>query len=365
MNFLAELIFRIAKQNDKKFLFNSFPDFSDNALAFFIHLDKKYEFTAIWLISNINEKDELIAFANSIGFKNRVKFINKKSLLGVYHFFTSKFVFTTHGIYKKFGKIQNHKLINLWHGMPIKNIEGLADPKKTLADNSNYYIVTNQYYKNLFSKIFNIEKEKIFITGLPRNDMIFDSSKIYNQIDKRNFSKKILWMPTYRKNDIFSKNFNLRLKRINNIFKSKNYICVIKTHPLDSRFDQIDEMSNIKIIDEIFLRRNHLIFYQIFSEVDLLITDFSSVCIDFMLTEKPIIFFAEDFDKYNNSTGFIFDDLEKIFPGKIIKSFNDFERKIENLYPYFISNTFKDPKKYFHDVQSNFSEKLESYIFSL
>lgn len=50
---------------------------------------------------------------------------------------------------------------------------------------------------------------------------------------------------------------------------------------------------------------------------DILITDYSSCYFDFLLTEKPIIFYPFDFKEYSKSQGFFF-DYQKVNPGKIV-----------------------------------------------
>jgi CDP-glycerol glycerophosphotransferase (TagB/SpsB family) len=121
-------------------------------------------------------------------------------------------------------------------------------------------------------------------------------------------------------------------------------------------------MSNIKVVDDQFFKVNNKIFYHIFSEVDLLITDFSSVFIDFMLTQKPIIFFVDDFEMYKKSRGFIFDNLDDLLPGEIIKSFSKLESVIENFDFDNYEFNYKISIDHFHDVKSNFSHNLYEHI---
>ena len=361
INLLANFLFKILKQKKDKFLFHSFPDFADNSLAFYIYLDQKSKFEAIWLVDDIHF-DDLKKFAQGIGSRNKIHFVKKNSIIGLYHFFTSDFVFCTHGIFRKLGRIKNHKVINLWHGMPIKKIENFTGSEKIIPDNSNYYVVTNGFYRNLFSKIFNINTKNIFVSGLPRNDLLFLNSNILKKINKNNFAKNILWMPTYRVNSDLSKEFQLNIEKLNKLFMAKNYLCIIKSHPLDVRFTKLKQFSNIEVVDDQFFKVNNKIFYNIFSEVDLLITDFSSVFIDFMLTQKPIIFFVDDFEIYKKSRGFIFDNLDDLLPGDIIKSFSKLESVIENFDFDNYEFNYKISINHFHDVKSNFSHKLYEHI---
>ncbi len=54
---------------------------------------------------------------------------------------------------------------------------------------------------------------------------------------------------------------------------------------------------------------------------DLLITDYSSICMDFVLLEKPCVFYAFDLEEYERERSFFF-DYENYVPGRTAKSFD-------------------------------------------
>ena len=56
---------------------------------------------------------------------------------------------------------------------------------------------------------------------------------------------------------------------------------------------------------------------------DVLVTDYSGVWVDFLLTNRPIISFCYDMDSYLDDRGFYY-DYEAIFPGRINTNFNTF-----------------------------------------
>ena len=59
------------------------------------------------------------------------------------------------------------------------------------------------------------------------------------------------------------------------------------------------------------------------NRTDALITDYSSVAIDYLLLDKPIGFTLDDFEEYRKTRGFIFEDPKKYMPGHHIYSFSD------------------------------------------
>lgn len=71
---------------------------------------------------------------------------------------------------------------------------------------------------------------------------------------------------------------------------SDRYYWVIKLHP---HLEEKGMKSNCDLPSE-----------KIFAVADLLITDYSSVLFDYMVYEKPFLFFAPDFDSFDHARGF-------------------------------------------------------------
>jgi len=368
LNYFFQLIFSILNQDSKKYIFTSSPDFSDNSFAFFIYLDQNHEFTPVWLLNNAEQINEYKDIAENYGTRNDIVFIRKNSLQGIYHYLTANFVFSTHGIFRKFGKIKGHKTINLWHGMPIKNIENYDKNNKSDPDSSNIYIVTSKFYKEKFYKIFNVEQSSVLVTGLPRNDFLINgTADIVKALKiKLKVTKVIMWMPTFREsnnklNPIFSiENISL----LNSFLEKSNSFCAIKLHPQDNTdLTFIDTFDRIKVIDDRIFKKNYL--YEFFNSVDILLTDFSSIYVDFLLLNKPIGFFTPDIKSYSDRRGFLFKNIEDIMPGEVLKDMNEVVHFLENIIVKNKDvNIFKREKvkDLFHDIEKNFSKQLESEI---
>ena len=70
--------------------------------------------------------------------------------------------------------------------------------------------------------------------------------------------------------------------------------------------------------------------YPFLGSCDYLLTDYSSVFIDFDITGKPIGFVMDDIDEYRNTRGLYFDDLESVLPGPVIRDYDSLKRFINN-----------------------------------
>ena len=132
--------------------------------------------------------------------------------------------------------------------------------------------------------------------------------------------KIILYAPTFRDDDVKDSSllenidFNYLNKELGN-----EYIILIKLHPgihsskvpegvIDVTSENITELTVLS---------------------DILITDYSSVCMNFAYLNKPVIFYAFDLDDYNETRSFCF-GYEDYVPGPIVKDYKEIPEKIKN-----------------------------------
>jgi len=360
-------------------LFISSPDFTDNSFALFKYIlknsnndKKKY----IWLVDNIKNKSlykKLINRNINNSMQNKIYIFDKKSLYGLYYFIKAKYIFFTHGFYTGMTLPKNQIRVNLWHGMPLKAIGYLNKQDINKVPKSSFAIATSKFYQDVISRVFNLENKKVIITGQPRCDFLFsteDTLKVFN-IQKENYKKIVLWAPTYRydkdnkiKDGIFKNTLPVikDLESLNIYLNKIDSFLIIKLHPMDilNNFE-FKELSNIKVIKDRDIIKKSLQFYELLANIDILITDFSSIYIDFLLLDRPIIFLIDDFKEYEHSRSFIFSNPKDYMPGYIAT--NIYELKVE-LKRLIINNedSHKEKRdlltKKFHKYKKDFSKRL-------
>ena len=329
-----------------KYVFTSFPDFSDNAFALYLHVLKNHpEIKNIWLIDDLSKTDlHLKTLQNYIDNPPAVRFVKKNSLKGFYHFLTARYVFFTHGIYKGMRFSPRHIVVNLWHGMPLKKI-GYLDPKSPVRPiRSKYITVTSGIYQKIFEKAFRMPASHILISGQVRNDLLFDYPvDALQKLGINPHNEIIIWMPTYRKSivgDIRTDGltdkklplFELHeLAELNRKLKILKKILIVKLHPMDYlNLVEFPDFSHIRFLKNEDFEAKGIQLYSLLAQTDVLLTDYSSVYIDYMLTGKPIGFVMEDWQSFKEKRGFVFDNPEEYMPGKIIDNPKDFIDFIQN-----------------------------------
>ena len=138
-----------------------------------------------------------------------------------------------------------------------------------------------------------------------------------------------MWLPTYRKtgNSSYGEN-NMEnqywlpllhndddLKTLNKYCVDNSILLVVKKHRLQSVFFKDGELSNIRFIDDSDVINLGAQLYELFQFSDALITDYSSIAVDYLLLDKPIAFTLDDYDEYASKRGFVFDNAKDYMPG--------------------------------------------------
>ena len=380
LEYLIKTLRLFIRPQNNYIIYHSFPDFSDNCFTFFCYvLNNHKEYKNIWLISKRDKEkySKLMAnYATSLDYL----MVRKKSFLGVYYFCKSKYIFFTHGLFNEINLSKKQININLWHGMPLKNIGHLDNNSR--VPKSNFVIATSSLFQEIMSKAFLIKSENVLITGQPRNDLIFTKKySLSDLIHKKNtdYDKTVLWMPTYRKavigdvrkdgdleemNHFFEEKY---LNKLNEFFLSTKSICFIKLHPMDYLdTNDFKTYTNLVFLNNASFEEKGISLYSVLQKTDLLLTDFSSIYVDYLLLNKPIGFLNSDFDQYSNSRGFVFEDPKEMMPGEIITDKKE-------LIPFLQKTLFKNQDNFkeerikirdiFHEPKNNFSENVFNTIF--
>lgn len=216
-------------------------------------------------------------------------------------------------------------MVWLWHGVGLKYI--MADELKLFLwpnysrfkrfkvrinrflfpwDNKvrkDCLINTGDFFTRFFCSGFELEPNQVWVDGYPRNDVLFknntqDIIKEYRR--KFPTAKFIIYMPTHRINEHKGVPFNgfegfgFDSNRFFSILEKNDYVFFNKGHFYDSA-------AEIRIENERFLNVNDNMYedlYAFIRDMDILITDFSSVYFDFILLERPVILAPFDYDEY-------------------------------------------------------------------
>ena len=118
------------------------------------------------------------------------------------------------------------------------------------------------------------------------------------------------------------------LSRLNRFLQETSSLLIVKIHPMDA-LQQVnfEKFSNLMIIKPQDFQEQ---LYPLLGASHYLLTDYSSVWVDYSILRRPIGFVMNDIEEYRNSRGLTIDNLDKKLPGTIIDTYQKLTEFISN-----------------------------------
>lgn len=261
-----------------------------------------------------------------------------------YHYISSSLVITQNG-----EQCGNKKSIELWHGFTIKTIffmnqegsdRGLSFSRNKIFQEKSAICSMSHLYSIFMGYCLRLDFQKFVITGYPRNDMIFksDGKKMLDKLIGPIKQRKILfYAPTHRDSFLTSNGNNAALisdmngfdeKVFNDFLNENNILFLYKKHTVQLNRKMFTDSENIIEITDDMLHANDMDLYEILNGVDGLISDYSSIIIDFLLTDKPIVLTPLDLDEYSSTRGLMMEPYDAWMPGEIALDYSQFQQAV-------------------------------------
>lgn len=309
---------RVIRPRSRQIAWVSMPDFAGNSYHLFRHLlVTRTGLRHVWLVVDDDARrrihEDLARLPPSAVAENSVQILHRHSPRGYLAFLCSKFVFHTHGVYRMTtAAYRDRRIVSLWHGMPIKCIGALnlrsPNPHPTFG---THHIATSAMFRSIIAAAFRAEFDDVILSGLPRCDTLVDPSPVAATRDQvrsalgvEDQKTLVLWMPTYR---TVSTRAHLetgvagpqtflddleegQLAKIDDLAGSHGCEIVVKLHP-DDPLNDLDldlGLENIRFLPARAFLEIGVELYDVLGHTDALITDVSSVVIDFATTSRPI-----------------------------------------------------------------------------
>jgi len=306
-------------------LFYSTVDFNDNPFYLYkkaIELGVCEEYDCIWIVNSMEGKRRVETFGGHAIYRG-----DKRKLLRVIS--SAKYFVSANG--PPLWKSSNQIAIELWHGLPIKQ-DGVWIGKSKYRIQPDFLIVPSRFVKVVYSSLFGVPPERILELGIPRTDVLFlhkDNTKLKIEL-KEKFDlplekRVILYAPTWRAWDPHAQ-FKLFLEIISNndlqrLLDVNNAILVFKPHPHDeAKVKSFNFPRNVHIVTSSEMLKKGLTTNDLLLITDLLITDYSSIFWDYLILDRPIVFYAPDLEEYRMHRGLILEPFEAWVPGKVVYS---------------------------------------------
>lgn len=256
------------------------------------------------------------------------------------------------------------KRVQTWHGIPIKKIgyddDRGGDARRQAAvrrrvfryedDRHDLVIAASEEERGRYKSAFNVREEDIRITGSPRNDALLRSAKRHD--GDASARKKAIYMPTYRGG--VGSEFRLfadtgfDFAAADRVCESLDIDLYVKLHPV-----QVFAAQDRAALDR--ARRLHAVdnggdIYERIGEFDILITDFSGIYFDFLITGRPIVMAPIDFESYLAQDRGLYYSYEELCPDEPCRTWDAVLRRLQELVaqPFTPSERYLALQKRFH-----------------
>lgn len=225
-------------------------------------------------------------------------------------------------------------VIHLNHGISdYKTIGALTKINNGDEFFFTYMIASSPLYVPIIMKAYLCKEENVKICSEPMVDRILNPLCKY---DFSKYNKVLLWVPTFRQSDYLgyddSSHEDLlplfcesEYHKINELLIKYNILMITKIHPSQSiKHYKKTMLSHLKIYSHEDFIKDGYNLYDLMAQVDGLIGDYSSVSLQFLLTNKPLAYVIPDFKEYEEKRGFVFDNPKEYMPGHLITSVEGF-----------------------------------------
>ncbi len=302
-------------------------------LYLYLHLQEDVSWRYVWSTEDRQLYEELSSSGYPVIYKYSFKgfatllrarlFIHEKSSKDIYYIdqIIGRFRFfqTFHGVPLKMVGMDKTKFEKRGVFYQITKHQWLYKLVKKLKLLSMFkykaMLASSEEVQQIMQRAF--DHDNVLTLGYPRNDIFFDQRLIYNDLREtlklKQYEKVILYAPTFSERQESVQPFTADfLTRLNTFCEQQNYIFLLKKHPWEKELSFPDNLPYLRDVSSAVSDVQELLVW-----TDVLITDYSSVFFDFMVTDKPVIFYAYDLVEYKKNCRDMYYDYESEVQGPI------------------------------------------------
>lgn len=369
-------------------------NYMDNCMYFYEYLLENHpEIEAVWLTLDKSIYSRLKAEGKPVKMMNSPEGVDVMSRAAVA--ITDHFVVTDFD--PQYGFNDKTKVVQLWHGVGFKSMgdangvkntaeRGVRHSNDILKSDSDgiftrikkrikYYFVApfrekfEEYFLfvcpgqerlDMIADVWHIPHENCFMAGHPRNLPVYKQERQTDPV-------KIMYAPTYRFNyereKAMVQEFLDAADNVQKLMEEVNGEFYLRMHPHTWRNYKNKITTVLKNYDRIFLDETKDIYTEI-GTLSVMISDYSSIALDFALLDRPVIFHGADYEWFvENEAGFNL-DFPNVIPGPMTFNWDETLERVKEycLDPLKDKELRQDKIKYFFDLEANGADNSNRII---
>lgn len=342
----------------------------DNAYVFFKYCrENRKDLNIFYLIDKNSKQVENVNKLGNVIYLNSKKhkyyLMHSKNIISAYDFENFLLPKDSERFKRYYGNFIKANRIFLQHGVALNK----ANYYNKYINKYDYILISTIKEYNMFTKEYGYNDKNLLKIGLARYDNLKDLSY-------KNKEKNILFMPTWRSSivdlndDMFKETSYYKSikslitnEKLLNILKQNNIKLSIYLHYQMQGFLHLFKFKNDSVE---FLNKENSIVQELLNDSDLLITDFSSVGVDFSYLNKPVIFYQFSHENFHYDINYekkytLYSDF-----GKVTKD----EDVVIELIELWKNNNYKNfykinPKLFYRKNDVSNCERIYEFISKL
>lgn len=232
----------------------------------------------------------------------------------------------------------------LWHGIPLKHVGWDAElPSRPLLarlclrylqGTTSLFVLTARSLSAVFASGLGIDQDRMVVAGYPRTEALVRAvsgeeigvdEDVQDRLDRAAGAGPLLfYLPTFREFDAGGFVDHLDLDALERFLAEHDAHVAVKPHPKESV--DLDRQTGSRVVEV----PPDTDVYPLVRRADVLLTDYSSVLFDFLLVDRPVVFYPYDLDRYRGERGFYF-DYDSVTPGPVARDVGDLLAALEDV----------------------------------
>ena len=341
----SSVVSRLLPRTDRIWVFGRPGGIGDSPLAVLKYArSQDPQRSYVWLVddpSRISEQEEV----------EGIRIVAKRSFLGYWYTQRARVAFITNGLgdLNRLG-VPGAFVVYLTHGSTLKRtfLDAPARPLLPLALNNRVgellyrrvQLITRRHYRlivasseltaTFLATAYRVPLSRVAATGSPRTDYLLSLAEARQTARSSSEPRQVMYAPTWRDGaDDPAIPSSSDWSALRSVLKAHGAFLCIRSHAWGGG----DYTKNLHDDDhDSWLRfssaKDEPDATRLLPDVDVLITDYSSIAADFSPLLRPIIFLTPDLAAYRTSRG-LYGDYDEITGGTAVKSWQELTERLD------------------------------------
>ncbi|WP_370194967.1 CDP-glycerol glycerophosphotransferase family protein [Nocardioides sp.] len=252
----------------------------------------------------------------------RPRLLGRRSRRGLLAYLRSPVAVTTHGVFGARRRPRGKQVVGLWHGEFGKRIGTFVGERPRHFD---WVPVSSQLARQVRSAEFALDPARIHVVGSPRQALLEDPDAVRRRLGLT--GPQVVVAPTYRVSVQGMARADGDVARVAQeepwtwpetaaLLEEHGATIWLRPHPAADQ--QVGAGERVRLARNRDLEELGVTFYELLGAADCLVTDYSSIWVDHLVRDVPVLGFCPDLEVYRRTRGLALEPYEEWFPGPVV-----------------------------------------------